>query len=57
MGRCTVGLLAALGAILSAFASLTHGDVTPLTMLGAGVATGFAAYMAMPGKKIPTESL
>lgn len=51
MPRSTVGLLAALGAILSALVGLVHGNVEALIMLGAGAATGLAAYTALPDNK------
>ena len=57
MPRTTVGLLAALGAIISALVSLVHGDLVPLMVLCAGASTGLAAYMALPSKKkSPPES-
>jgi hypothetical protein len=43
-----VGLLAAVGAAMSA---LAHGDVVLVVMaVGAGAATGTAAYLALPTK-------
>jgi hypothetical protein len=51
MPRSTVGLLAALGAAMSALVSLVHGDLMPVMILGASAATGFAAYMPLPSSK------
>jgi hypothetical protein len=51
MPRSMVGLLAALGALMSALVSLVHGDLVPLMVLGAGAATGLAAYEALVSKK------
>lgn len=53
MSRNMVGLLAAVGATMSAFASLLHGDQTIAVILGAGASTGLAAYLALPSKKMP----
>jgi hypothetical protein len=46
-----VGLLAAAGAIMTALVGLLHGDRMPFTVLGAGITTGLAAYMALPTEK------
>jgi hypothetical protein len=47
MPRSTVGLLAALGAVLSVLVSLVHGDLVPVMVLGAGAASGLAAYLPL----------
>ena len=53
MPRRMVGLLAAVGAAMSALVALAHGDVVLVVMaVGAGAATGTAAYLALPTKKI-----
>jgi hypothetical protein len=41
-----VGLLAAVGAIMSAIVGLAHGDLMPAMIACAGAATGVAAYLA-----------
>jgi uncharacterized membrane protein YuzA (DUF378 family) len=52
MPRSMVGLLAAIGAIMSALVGLTHGDLVSVIISGAGTATGLAAYLALsPSKK------
>lgn len=51
MPRGTVGLLAALGAAMSALVGLVHGDLVPLMILAAGAATGCTAYLALPANK------
>jgi len=51
MPRSVVGLLAALGVVLSSLLALMHGDLTPLVVLGAGTATGLASYLALPSSK------
>jgi hypothetical protein len=48
MPRSIVGLLAALGAVLSAMMGFVHGDLAALVGLGAGLLTGGAAYLALP---------
>ena len=49
-----VGLLAAVGAAMSALVGLSHGDIIGVMLADAAVATGFAAYLALPpSKKIP----
>jgi hypothetical protein len=40
---------------MSALVSFAHGDVQPLMVLGAGVATGLAAYVALPAEKKSLE--
>jgi hypothetical protein len=51
MSRSMVGLLAAVGAIVSALVGLTHGDLVPVMIASAGTASGLAAYLALPGSK------
>jgi hypothetical protein len=51
-----VGLLAALGVVLSSILAFVHGDLTPLVVLGSGTATGLAAYLALPPSKKITHS-
>lgn len=51
MSRSVVGLLAAVGTITSALVGLAHGDVVPVMIMGAGTATGLAAFLALPSKK------
>jgi hypothetical protein len=46
-----VGLLAAVGATMSALVGLTHGDLIPVMIAGAGTASGMAAYLALPSSK------
>jgi hypothetical protein len=47
-----VGLLAAVGATMSALVSLVHGDLVPVMIMGSGAASGLAAYLALlPSKK------
>jgi hypothetical protein len=49
MPRRMVGLFAAVGAAMSALAALAHGDVVLVIIAAvAGVATGLAAYLALP---------
>jgi hypothetical protein len=45
MPRSTVGLLAGLGAVMSALVGLVHGDLVLLVILAAGVATGCAGSL------------
>jgi hypothetical protein len=52
MPRSVVGLLAALGVVLSSLLAFVHGDLTPLVVLGSGTATGLAAVLALPQKKL-----
>ena len=49
--RSMVGLLAAVGAAMSALVAFTHGDLAWLTIANAAVATGLAAYAAAPLSK------
>jgi hypothetical protein len=51
MPRSVVGLLAAVGAIMSVLAGLIHGHLEPLITVGAGMASGLAASLALPNKK------
>jgi hypothetical protein len=51
MPRSVVGLLAALGVLLSSLLAYVHGDFTPLVVLGSASATGLAAYLALPPSK------
>jgi hypothetical protein len=47
-----VGLLAAVGAIMSVLAGLIHGHLDPLIIAGCGATAGSAAYLAAsPSKK------
>ena len=55
MPRSMVGLLAAVGAAMSALAALAHNDaVVVIVAATAGVATGSAAYLALPPPKTAT---
>lgn len=51
MPRGMVGLLAAVGAAMSALVGLAHGGVVWLMIAAATVAVGLAAYGALPLKK------
>lgn len=52
-----VGLLAAVGVIMSALAGLIHGDLVPVLIAGAAAGSGLAAYLALPtSKKSPWHS-
>jgi uncharacterized membrane protein YuzA (DUF378 family) len=51
MSRGMVGLLAAVGAIMSALIGVTHSDLIPVIVTGSGVATGLAAYLAASASK------
>jgi hypothetical protein len=51
MPRSVVGLLAAVGATMSVLAGLIHGYPEPFVVASAGIASGFAAYLALPPKK------
>ena len=48
MPRNMVGLLAAVGAAMSALVAFAHGDLAWVTIADAAVATGLAAYAAAP---------
>jgi hypothetical protein len=53
MPRSMVGLLAAVGAAMSALVGLSHGDLVWVTVANAATATGLAAYLAIaPQKKL-----
>jgi len=56
MPRSVVGLLAALGVVLSSLLAFVHGDLTPLVVVGSGTATGLAAYLALPSQKSPVQA-
>ena len=49
MPRVLVGLLVAVGTIMSAFVGLAHGDLVWVVITEAGVATFLAAYATAPG--------
>ena len=51
MPRSMVGLLAAVGAAMSALVGLTHGDFAWAALAEASAATGLAAYLALPSTK------
>jgi hypothetical protein len=51
MARSVVGLLAAVGAALSALVGLAHGELIWVTLANAAAATGLAAYLALPPLK------
>jgi hypothetical protein len=51
MPRSMVGLLAAVGAAMSALVGLIHGDLVWLALVDAAAATGLAAYLALPPYK------
>jgi hypothetical protein len=51
MPRSMVGLLAAVGALMSALAGIVHGNFVPLVIAYAAAATGLAAYLALPDNK------
>ena len=46
-----VGLLAAVGTVMSALVGLSHGDLIALLIADAAAATGLAAYLALPAIK------
>jgi hypothetical protein len=49
VSRSMVGLLAAVGAMMSTLIAIIHGDVFVIVIaLGAGTATGLAACLALP---------
>ena len=54
MSRTMAGLLAAVGAIMSALVGLMHGDLVLAMLVGAGTATGLAAYQAQSVSKKPS---
>jgi hypothetical protein len=51
MSRGMVGLLAAVGAAMSALVGLAHSDIVWIAVADAAVATGLAAYATAPLKK------
>lgn len=52
MTRVMVGLLAAVGSLMSAFLALIHGDFIWAIIATAATATGLASYLAIaPSKK------
>jgi len=51
MPRSMVGLLAAVGAAMSAIVGFAHTDLAWLIIADAAAATGLAAYLAAPPKK------
>jgi hypothetical protein len=51
MSRTMVGLLAAVGAIMSALVGLTHGGLEAAPIAIAAAATGLTAYLALPSSK------
>ena len=51
MPRSVVGLLAAVGAAMSALAAFAHGDLVWLTIAEAAAATGLASYLALDPEK------
>ena len=50
-GSMVVGLLVAVGAVMSALVGLAHGDLMPAMIVGAGATTGLAAYLTSPASK------
>jgi len=52
MPRSMVGVLAAVGTAMSALVALAHGGLVWLLIVFAGAATGSAAYLALPSKKL-----
>jgi hypothetical protein len=51
MSRTMVGLLAAVGTAVAVLAGLVHGHLVLLAAADAGIASGLAAYLALPAKK------
>jgi hypothetical protein len=51
MSRNAVGLLAAVGAAMSALTGLAHGPVQYVMVAVASIAAGLAAYGALPSSK------
>ena len=56
MPRSMVGLLAAVGAAMSAIVGLAHGDLVWVVLADAAAATGLAAYLALPAEKKDLEA-
>lgn len=51
MPRSMVGLLAAVGTVMSALVASAHGNLVWLVIVDAAMATGLAAYAAAPLQK------
>jgi hypothetical protein len=51
MPRSMVGLFAAVGAAMAALVGFIHTDSVFVMIAGAGMATGLAAYLALPSSK------
>lgn len=51
MSRSMVGLLGAVGAAMSVLAGITHAWLEAVLIGATGVATGLAAYLALPPSK------
>ena len=51
MPRSMVGLLAAVGATMSALVAFAHGFLITITIVDAAAAAGLATYLALPAKK------
>jgi hypothetical protein len=51
VGRMTVGLLAAVGAVASGLAAFVHGDQVGAALAAGASSTGLAAFLAIPSKK------
>ena len=51
MSRSTVGLLAAVGAAMSALVAFAHGNLVWVIIADVATATGLAAYLALPSQK------
>jgi hypothetical protein len=50
-----VGLLAAVGAIMSALAGLVHGALVWVVITNGAAASGLVAYLALPPQKKPFQ--
>jgi hypothetical protein len=48
MPRSVVGLLTAIGTVMSVAASLAHGSLFLAAIVPAALATGFVTYLALP---------
>jgi uncharacterized membrane protein YuzA (DUF378 family) len=46
-----MGLLVAVGTVMSALVGLTHSDLVPVMIASAAVTTGLTAYLALPAPK------
>jgi len=51
VSRSMVGLLAAVGAAMSALVGIVHGDLVWVAIADGATATGLAAYLALPPSK------